>query len=65
MDKLYEVGGVGDICCCFFLKTFSTCSYTRCSQYTIGGDTIVTLDVCIQPCVHGDILPQVAVGTSQ
>ena len=38
MDKLYEVGGVGDIC--FFLKTPSTCtcSYTRCLQSTLGGD---------------------------
>ena len=30
MDKLYEVGRVGDICCLFPLKTPSTCCYTRC-----------------------------------
>ena len=38
MDKLYEVGWVGDICCFFLLKTPSSCSYTRCSQYTIDGE---------------------------
>ena len=55
MDKL---GGAHNV------VFFSTCSYNRCSQSTIGGG-----HYCHTRCLHstlgGDIPPQVAVGTLQ
>ena len=51
MDKLYEVDGVRVHMLFRLLKTPSKCSYTRCLQLTLGGDTR-----CLHSTLSRDIL---------